>query len=101
MACAPVGEKQDSSCLLNDTELSDSSNSSFSDESSDSDSSFFAMNLTRKVFRAGRRDEKKQRYLQGVSRKPYCVSKELRQSFEESYSVHEPSLSSSNMISCH
>jgi len=32
MTCAPVGEKRDSSCLLNDTELSDSSNSSFSDD---------------------------------------------------------------------
>ena len=51
--------------------------------------------------RIDRREAKKQRYLQGKSRKPYRVSKELQRSFEDSDSACNPSLSNSNSMACH
>lgn len=51
--------------------------------------------------RPGRREAKKQRYLEGKSRKSYRISRELQRSLEDSNSAHDPSLSSSISVASH
>ena len=110
------GEKRGISTLMSETD-SDVSNTSIGDSSSSShndDSSFCADESVQETqedtttassgslsTRSGRRQAKKQRYLEGKSRKPYRVSRELERSLEESDTAHDPSLSSSISMASH
>lgn len=104
-----LGEKRGISSLLDESVVSDSSETSFTDNNSDlpcdeseqESEEETVVSASSSCTRASRRDKKKQRYLKGVSRKPYHVSRELRRSFEDSDSAREPSLSNSNSMSCH
>ena len=117
MACAPpekTGEKRGVSSLSSDNDASDDSsyslvdNSSFHEGPSESvqDTSLETRDETTastssSSTRKGRRKVNKQRYLEGMSRKPYRVSRELQLSFEDSDSTHDRSSSSSNSMGCH
>ena len=98
-----VGEKRGISSLLDDSFVSDSDDPFCSDSDLLNDHTEQESEEETVVFttQANRRDEKRQRYLKGVSRKPHRVSKELGWSFEDSDSAREPSLSNSNSMSCH
>ena len=102
------GVKRRISSVLNEIDYSDSSSNSLTDDDSfHADESVLetqeeaTASTGSSSTRIDRREAKKQRYLQGKSRKPYRVSKELQRSFEDSDSACNPSLSSSNSMACH